>query len=86
MATSGNRIVEAVKLINPDAQFSVIEEDIDKIEWHNGTTPIAKADIEARLTEADNLIEAEINKKASGKQKLLDLGLTEEEVKALIGI
>jgi hypothetical protein len=26
-----------------------------------------------------------INKKASGKQKLLDLGLTEEEVKALIG-
>jgi len=32
---------------------------------------------------------AQINaetKKASGKQKLLDLGLTEEEVKALIGI
>ena len=26
-----------------------------------------------------------IDKKASGKQKLLDLGLTEEEVKALIG-
>ena len=26
------------------------------------------------------------NKKASGKQKLLDLGLSEEEVKALIGI
>jgi len=28
---------------------------------------------------------AEANKKTSGKQKLLDLGLTEEEVKALIG-
>jgi hypothetical protein len=27
-----------------------------------------------------------INKKASGKQKLIDLGLSEEEVKALIGI
>jgi hypothetical protein len=26
------------------------------------------------------------SKKASGKQKLLDLGLTEEEVKALIGV
>jgi hypothetical protein len=25
-------------------------------------------------------------KKASGKQKLLDLGLSEEEVKALIGV
>jgi len=28
----------------------------------------------------------EETKKASGKQKLLDLGLTEEEVKALIGV
>ena len=27
-----------------------------------------------------------ITKKASGKQKLLDLGLTEEEVKVLIGV
>ena len=27
-----------------------------------------------------------INKKISGKQKLLDLGLTEAEVKALIGV
>jgi hypothetical protein len=30
--------------------------------------------------------QAAIDKKASGKQKLLDLGLSEEEVKALIGI
>lgn len=30
--------------------------------------------------------EAIQTKKASGKQKLLDLGLTEEEVKALIGV
>jgi len=27
-----------------------------------------------------------ITKKATGKQKLLDLGLTEEEVRALIGV
>ena len=37
---------------------------------------------QARETAKQN----EINKKASGKQKLLDLGLTEEEVKALIGV
>ena len=40
-------------------------------------------------TSQDNLYEQEKQntetKKASGKQKLLDLGLTEEEVKALIG-
>ena len=40
------------------------------------------------LTEKQAEINAETDKetkKASGKQKLLDLGLTEEEVKALIG-
>ena len=40
-------------------------------------------------TEEANLQTEEANKetkKASGKQKLLDLGLTEEEVKALIGV
>jgi hypothetical protein len=40
-------------------------------------------------TEKQELKDAEADKetkKASGKQKLLDLGLTEEEVKALIGV
>jgi len=54
------------------------------------------SEIEARQTEEQaNLIKIENRKidkqnaetkKASGKQKLLDLGLTEEEVKALIGV
>jgi hypothetical protein len=34
----------------------------------------------------DNKKTEEETKKASGKQKLLNLGLTEEEVKALIGV
>jgi len=36
--------------------------------------------------EANTLDANTIDKKSSGKQKLLDLGLTEEEVKALIGV
>ena len=42
----------------------------------------------ANAAEADIAAETQnrINKKASGKQKLLDLGLSEEEVKALIGV
>ena len=41
------------------------------------------------LVEKQELKNAEADKetkRASGKQKLLDLGLTEEEVKALIGV
>ena len=52
----------------------------------DGATMPSEADVNAKIQE---LKDAEANaetKKASGKQKLLDLGLTEEEVKALIGV
>jgi len=83
-------IEKAIKKINPNAEFNVNADDINQITWLNGTTPIPVADIEAQLPTVEAEIEQEkqdaINKKASGKQKLLDLGLSEEEVKALIGI
>jgi len=52
----------------------------------DGATMPTQAEVNAKIQE---LKDAEANaetKKASGKQKLLDLGLTEEEVKALIGV
>ena len=79
----------AIKAINENAEFKIIEDDLDNIEWLNGTTPISKTDIEAKMLELPTDEELKQNaetKKASGKQKLLDLGLTEEEVKALIGV
>ena len=42
-------IIEAILKINPNAEVSVDGEDINKITWHNGTTPIPKADIEAQF-------------------------------------
>jgi len=44
-------IIEAIKKINPNAVVSVNGLDINtcEIEWHNGTTPISKADIEAQF-------------------------------------
>jgi hypothetical protein len=83
-------IIKAILKINPTAEVSVSGNDINTIEWHNGTTPIPVADIQAQIPTVEAEIEQEkqdaINKKASGKQKLKDLGLTEEEVKALIGV
>ena len=89
MATT-DAIIRAVKIINSDARLSISGNDLDSITWEDGTSAISKSDIEAKLTQAQNELDAEaqaeIDKKASGKQKLLDLGLTEEEVKALIGV
>ena len=82
---------EAIKAINSNFNGSVSgnTEDALVINW-NGIQEISIADIQAKVTELEtakaNEEIAVANKKASGKQKLLDLGLTESEVKALIGI
>jgi hypothetical protein len=84
-----NKIIRAIQLIKADAQVSVSGEDIDTIIWENGETPIAKADIQAKISEAETLIANEItdkaNAKISGNTKLLGLGLTQAEATALTG-
>jgi hypothetical protein len=44
-------IIKAILTINPNAQVTVRGEDINTIEWHNGTTPIAKNTILAKQQE-----------------------------------
>jgi len=82
-------IDEAIKKINPNAKFTINAEDYNQITWLEGTTPIPKADIEAMIPTVEQEIkdakQAAIDKKASGKQKLKDLGLDDAEIKALIG-
>jgi hypothetical protein len=43
------RLSKVIKKINPNAEFTYQEEDINSIQWLNGTTPIPKADIEAQF-------------------------------------
>ena len=49
-------------------------------------TKPTESEVNAKIQELKDAEQAAVDKKASGKQKLLDLGLTEEEVKALIGV
>ena len=83
-------IIKAIQKINPNAEVSVSGNDINKITWENGTKPISLLDIEAQIPIVEAEIEQEkqdaMNKKASGKQKLKDLGLDDDEIKALMGV
>jgi hypothetical protein len=49
-------------------------------------TPEEITEKQTEETQEQLILTDAITKKASGKQKLLDLGLSEEEVKALIGV
>jgi len=85
------KIFNAIKKINPNADIAIRGSDIDtcEIDWLNGTAEISKADIKAMIptieTEMANAEQAAIDKKESGKQKLKDLGLDDEEIKSLMG-
>ena len=84
-------IIDAILKINPNAEVVVRGEDIDtcEIEFHNGTAEISKANIKAMIPVVEQeKADAETQKEtdaSNGKQKLKDLGLTDAEIKALIG-
>jgi len=52
------KISKAIQKINPNAQFSYNDENIDTITWHNGTTPISKEQILAILPQVEKEINA----------------------------
>jgi hypothetical protein len=45
------KIIDAILNINPNAKVTIQGNDFNQITWHNGTTPISKADIEAKMVE-----------------------------------
>ena len=50
-----------------------------------GATIPSESDLNAKIQELKDADTAKANKKASGKQKLKDLGLDDDEIKALTG-
>ena len=85
-------IGKAILTINPNAVYMINGDENDvnncSITWLNGTTPIPKADIEAKMAELPTAEEEATQTEtdaASGKQKLKDLGLNDAEIKALTG-
>ena len=67
-------------IIRPDGieEVNLTAEEILQAETNDANSQL-------KLQQEEQEKQDAITKKASGKQKLLDLGLTEEEVKALIG-
>jgi len=82
------RILDAIKAINPNAKCRLINDDINNIEWEDGTTPIPVADIEAKIAELPTWEELDAQQealKASAKAKLIaGEALTEEEANTIV--
>jgi hypothetical protein len=85
---TNREIIRAILKINPNAEVTVGGDSLDEIAWLNGTTPISKADIEAKMAELPTEEEeatARENLKASAKAKLIaGEPLTEEEANTIV--
>ena len=72
-----------------NTSFTIYDDNLDNIVWHDGNTDnITKEQILTKHTELQNIEDAKPHniKKASGKQKLKDLGLDDDEINALMGV
>jgi len=80
-------IDKAILKINPNAEFTINDNNVDKITWHNGTTSISVADIQAQIPVVEQEIAdaaaKKITDKASANAKLKALGLTDDEIEAI---
>ena len=62
-------------------------ESYENIIVHDSSiTKPTEAEIDAKIQELKDAEQTAIDKKASGKQKLKDLGLDDDEIQALIGV
>lgn len=81
-------IDKAILKINPNAEFTINADDINQITWLNGTTPISKTDIEAKMAElptSEEEFNTKENLKKSAKAKLIaGEPLTEEEANTIV--
>ena len=79
-------IEKAIFKINPNAQYRMVGNNINNIQWLNGTTPISKSEIETMIPVVEaEMAQAELDKKQaeqSAIDKLKALGLTDAEVEA----
>jgi len=81
------KVITAIREIDYNRNFKIDGTNIDDcvIEWINGSAAISKDDIKAKMQDIENNGTVKDQKKASGKQKLKDLGLDDDEIQALMG-
>jgi len=46
-----SKLIKAIYSINPNAKFILVGDDINNIEWIEGTTPIAVSEIQTKIDE-----------------------------------
>mgnify|MGYP005994254261 CR=1 FL=1 len=90
------KVIEAILELNPNIgvtvkNYDTIDETFNNAIFDNTSDKtMSLEDVKNKITELETIVANEEadkeTKKASGKQKLKDLGLDDDEIQALIGV
>lgn len=75
-------LADALKSLRPGKEFTYDNDDLSTVRWNDSSvvTP-SQAEVDAELA---RLAQVEVDKKAAAEAKLAALGLTSEDIKALL--
>jgi hypothetical protein len=74
-------IGKAIQSLRPNTEWTLNGDDVENIIWHTqNVEPLTSAEVE---TELNRLKQEEENKKQTATAKLIALGLTADDLKAL---
>jgi hypothetical protein len=79
---------DAIRLMYPDAAFSMVDDDISTIAWRTeGITTPTQEEIDAKIKQVEDEEAAKVAAQAANKEsaqaKLAAIGLTPEEIASL---
>lgn len=81
---------EAVVSLRPNVEWTMNGDDVENIIWHTpNVQPLTKAEVDAEVARLEAEAVAEVERKAAAKEsavaKLAALGLSVDEVEAILG-
>ena len=84
-----SKVEKLYKFYEEESHKSVVENQVKMklvLIIKDGSTMPSEAEVNAKIQELKDAEQVVIDKKASGKQKLKELGLDDAEIKALMGV
>ena len=86
MKTESQLLVDAIRLLKPNSEFVILNDDYSTITWHSiDGTPPTQAQVDAAIEQVKANYENEIASAQIQKQAILDrLGITADEARLLL--
>jgi hypothetical protein len=80
-------LARALSALRPGVEFTFNDDDLSTVRWNvEGTTTPTQVEVDEKIAELEAIDATKVTAKESAGAKLAALGLTDAEVRAVVGI